>query len=449
MSNYKDKIESVQEVTFPYLNRPIEIYHLKNGHKIVLGYKEGGLLNVSSWVKTGSINENDENSGISHFLEHLMFKGTPKNSAGVFDKTLEAKGGIVNAATWKDYTFYYVTLPKGENNENLELVVELHSDMMLNPLIPDEEVGPVFDIKNPEVAEKRERYVVIEEIRMREDQPWTKTYNELNHNMYQIHPYKRDVIGEAEIIATVPQPVIMDYYKKHYTPENITSILVGEIDFEKAIELMIEKFDFKQERPTEKHILPEVKGLNEPIYLENKSKINTGFLMFGFHGPKATNLKDSILLDILGIVMGEGTSSRLSKNLIEKPKHPVFNVIDCDQYSFKDGNIFFINGNFIPEHKETAISQIKEQIENLQKNLIEDDELTKAKKKLKVRFADSAETVSEIGETIGYYMTVCEDLSLFEQYLKFLEGITKEDIKAAAQKYLDLEKVAISVLLPE
>ena len=84
----------------------------------MLAQKEGGLVNVSSWVKTGSINEDEKNSGISHFLEHLMFKGTTKHKAGDFDKILESKGAIVNAATWKDYTFYYVTLPKGENDKD-------------------------------------------------------------------------------------------------------------------------------------------------------------------------------------------------------------------------------------------------------------------------------------------------------------------------------------------
>ena len=106
-------------INYPYLNKPVEIYERENGHKIVLAYKEGDLVNISSWVKTGSINENDKNNGISHFLEHLMFKGTERFKVGEFDRILEGKGGIVNAATWKDYTFYHVTLPKGKNDENL------------------------------------------------------------------------------------------------------------------------------------------------------------------------------------------------------------------------------------------------------------------------------------------------------------------------------------------
>ena len=125
-------------IEYKYLSRPIEIYERECGHKIVFAHKDGGLVNISTWVKTGSINENDENNGISHFLEHLMFKGTTKYKAGYFDKTLEAKGAIVNAATWKDYTFYYVTLPKGPNNEYFDCALELHADMMCDPIIPPE-----------------------------------------------------------------------------------------------------------------------------------------------------------------------------------------------------------------------------------------------------------------------------------------------------------------------
>ena len=99
-------------VKYPYLTQDVEIYERENGHKIVLAHKEGDLVNVSTWVKTGSINEDDNNNGISHFLEHLMFKGTHKYPAGYFDRTLEAKGAIVNAATWKDYTFLLCNITK-------------------------------------------------------------------------------------------------------------------------------------------------------------------------------------------------------------------------------------------------------------------------------------------------------------------------------------------------
>ena len=203
MENIKNK-----EIRYPFLPSPVEVYERENGHKIVFAKKEGGLVNISSWVKTGSINEDEEINGISHFLEHLMFKGTHKYPAGYFDRTLEAKGAIVNAATWKDYTYYYVTLPKGPDNAYFYEALELHGDMMLDPVIPEKEIGPAFTLCDNTVKEKRERHVVIEEIRMRQDQPWTKVYNEANHNMYKTHPYRRDVIGFAETIASVPRETI-------------------------------------------------------------------------------------------------------------------------------------------------------------------------------------------------------------------------------------------------
>lgn len=442
-------ISKEETILYPYLDEPIKIYKLKNGHTIVLAKKEGELVNISTWVKTGSINENDKNNGVSHFLEHLMFKGTPSHPAGEFDRILEAKGAIVNAATWKDYTFYYVTLPKGENNKYFLETLDLHADMMLNPLLPEDEIGPVFDINNPEIKEKRERYVVIEEIRMRDDQPWTKTYNELNHNMYQCHPYKRDVIGFPEIIATIPRDEIMDYYKTWYSPQNMTTIIVGEIDFEETLELVVEKFNFKEEITNPLMDIKQEEEQTETRYIENKGQISTGFLMFGYHGSKACSMKDTITLDVISLIMGEGKSSRLVKNLIEKPQSPVFNILGTEQYHFRDGNTFFVQGNFNANKKEQALQQIKDEIEVLLKDGVTETELIKAKKRLKVRFADSVETVSDIGENIGYYMTVCDNLSMCSDYLPTLDTITLEDIHKAAQKYLALNKATISVLMPE
>lgn len=440
------KIIDKQTQNYPYLDKPVEIYTLSNGHKIIIANKQGDLVNVSTWVKTGSIHENDEITGISHFLEHLMFKGTPDHPAGEFDRVLEAKGAIVNAATWKDYTFYYVTLPKGEQGEDFRLVLDLHADMMLHPTLPEFEIGPTFKL-DEDAPEKRERYVVIEEIRMRQDQPWTKVYNALNKAMYECHPYKRDVIGTAEVIAGMPRDTIMDYYKNWYTPENMTTIIVGEFDGDEIIDEVIEKFDFKDERACKRPVWEQEKPQAETKYVENTSKINTGFLIFGYHGPTAKNLRDTILLDMVSIILGEGKSSRLQKHLIEQPKEPVFNMVGADQYHFKDGNTFFVQANFHPEHKEKAIEDIKAEIAALSE--ISEDELKKAKKKLKIRFADTAETVSEIGETIGYYFTVCEDLGLFSEYLDIMESITVQDVQNVAKNYLGLDKATISVLIPE
>lgn len=437
-------------VKYPYLTKDVEVYKLENGHTIVLAQKEGGLVNVSSWVQTGSVNEDDKNNGISHFLEHLMFKGTHKHPAGDFDKILEAKGAIVNAATWKDYTFYYVTLPKGENNKDFYEAIELHVDMILDPVIPDYEMGAPFDVKEKNVTDKRERHVVIEEIRMRQDQPWTKVYNTCNKGMYTNHPYRRDVIGTPEIISQVTQQEIMGYYRDFYTPETITTIVVGEFDNEVILEKVIKEFEGKWgERSTKKISTIIDRPIKETKYVEQKSQINSGFMMFGYLGPAACDLKNSTALEIISIILGDGTSSRLYQNLVEKQPEQIFSVVNAEHYQFRDGDNFFIQANFKPEKKDFAIELIKNELNKVQTELVLEEEFAKAKKKIKSQFAQNAETVSEIGETIGYYTTVCKDLSLIEDYLKILEEITISDLKEVAQKYLDLNCASISVLLPE
>lgn len=436
-------------VKYPYLTEDVEIYERENGHKIVLAHKEGELANVSTWVKTGSINEDDNNNGISHFLEHLMFKGTHKHVAGDFDRILEAKGAIVNAATWKDYTFYYVTLPKGQNCEDLNLTIELHADMMLDPILPEKEIGAPFDLNNPEVTDKRERHVVIEEIRMRKDQNWTKVYNACNFNMYKKHPYKRDVIGTPEIISRVTRDEIMNYYKTFYTPENMTTIVVGDFDKEKVLAKVEKEFDFKGRQNAPKRVNEIDSPTDKMIVVENTGKVNTSYLMLGWLGPKANQLKENIEMDIISIILGESTSSRLYQNLIEKHPERIFNMANAEHYQFKDGNNFFVQANFKSDKKEEAIELIKNEVTNLLKNRITEDELAKAKKKIKSRFAYEAETVSEIGENIGYYMTVCEDLKLVEDYLKDLQEISIEDIEKTIRKYLSLDNAVMSLVVPE
>ena len=435
-------------VKYPFLTKEVEIYERENGHKIVLAHKDGDMVQVASWVKTGSINENDENNGISHFLEHLMFKGTNTYKVGEFDRMLESKGAIVNAATWKDYTFYYVTLPRGKDNKDFYLAIDLHADMMMDPVFPAEELGAPFDINDNTVSDKRERHVVIEEIRMRKDQPWTKVYNACNHNMYSSHPYKRDVIGTPDIISRLTREDIDNYYRKFYTPENVTTIIVGDFDHDKVLNMICDKFNFPNRLVSEHKINTIDKPVSQTKYVETFGNVQTSYLMFGWLGPKANELKQSICLNLISILFGDGTSSRLQQNLIEKLPEKIFNFVDSEHYQFKDGNNFFIHANFNSEYKDKAIELIKTELANLLNVKISQEELNKAKKCTKSRFAYSAETVSEIGETIGYYMTVCDDLKLIEEYLSDLESITVEDLENTIKTYLSIDNAVISVLSP-
>ena len=446
MSSVKNLIKQ----PYPFLDEPINIYELDNGHTVILAHKDSEMLNISTWVKTGSINEDDSNTGISHFLEHLMFKGTKRFKAGYFDRTLESRGAIINAGTSKDYTFYYITIPNLD--DNLDVAIDLHSDMMLNACFPDEEIGPSFDFSKEVPSEKRERYVVLEEIKMCEDRPWSRTYEQLNAEMYKKHSYKRKVIGTSEVIASVPREIIYDYYASHYVPSNMTTIVVGDFDKEKVLNSILEKFSFDEKRNTQKPLFVKREQEDEQTetrYVESTHSVNTGFLMFGYKCAPANDMKNTLIMDIIGVVLGDGTSSRLYKNLVEKPENPVFNIIDTSNYALRDGNNFYVQANFEASRKDEAISQVKEQVQNVLDEQITDEEFEKAKKKLKIRFAELSETVSEIGETIGFNITVCDDVSSLNDYLKTLNFITKEDVQETARKYLDINKATISVIMPE
>ncbi len=440
------KIIEKKLVEYPYLPEPLRIITFDNGHKLVLAKKESPMVNISTWVKTGSINENADNNGVSHFLEHLMFKGTHKYKAGEFDCTLERRGGIINAATWKDYTFYYVTIPK----KHLELALHMHADMMVDPILPDDEIGQTFNPNGAVPKDGRERCVVIEEIRMGQDRSWRKVYDALNDKMYEKHPYKRNVIGTKEIIAKIPRDDIMAYYQNFYSPKNMTTIIVGQFNDDEIINKVMEEFKFQNNLP--KKLLSSDERtietlIKNPCVLEDTAEIQTGYIMFGFLADRARNLKETIALDLISVIFGEGKSSRLNRKFIEEPEKPHFYDISTCHYQFKDGDNFFIEANFNPSFKDDVVNEIKNELDLLPE--ISEDELNKAKKRLKVNFAESAETVSEIADTIGHYVTVLEDVSLANEYLKALNEIDVLYLKGVVQKYLSKNQCSISILMPK
>jgi zinc protease len=187
------------------------------------------------------------------------------------------------------------------------------------------------------------------------------------------------------------------------------------------------------------------KPVGNTVYVEDEANINSSFMMFGYLGVPAKDLKNLIALEMLSVILGEGTSSRLYVNLIENSTEQIFNMIDAESYSFRDGSNFFVQANFNPQYKDKAIELVKSEIEKLKQGFTQ-REINKAKKKLKSRFACEVETVSEIGETIGYYMTVCDDLSLAEEYIPICEAMTEADLVEAAKKFLDINNAVISVL---
>ncbi len=441
-------------ISIPYLQEKACRITYDNGFTLVYVPKKGDVFNISTWVKTGSIHEDDQISGISHFLEHLLFKGTERFKPGEFDRLMESMGAIINAATWKDFTYYYVTGPQGSNQKNFDLALDMHADMMLHSTIPNEEVGPPYDPLDPNYqGEKRERSVVIEEIGMREDQPWTKIYNSVNHMMYpDQHPYQRDVIGTRQIIGKVPRDTIYHYYRTWYTPEHMTTIIVGNFDLD-TLEAKVQRhFDFSNLPMTPGHMLNNIPTPrpNGKRYEEIPGEYQTAFFITGYHGPNPKDLKDTIALDVVSHILGESRSSRLNQALIEKPSHPLFNYVSTGQSTFKLGNVFFVQGNFNTHDPQAALKQVHEEVERmLTADPITQNEFQRAVKKLRVDFAETSETASGIAESIGESMTLLNDMSLYIDYLNALNQLDVATVNAVARKYLSPDNTYTSVLVPE
>jgi zinc protease len=461
-----ERMREHQSIQIPYLSEPAKVVTYENGFTFVFVPKQGDVFNVSTWVKTGSLNEDDRINGISHFLEHLMFKGTERFKPGEFDKAMESMGAVINAATWKDFTFYYITGPKGRTDghpigENFELALDMHADMMLGSTIPTEEVGPPYDPFDPNYkGEKRERSVVIEEISMREDQPWTKIYNSVNHMMYQDgHPYQRDVIGTRAIIGGIPRETIYDYYRRWYSPSNLTTIVVGDFDFNALEERICRTFDFKKFGiPSDtKPSTVKSSDYKAPVkkqFDEIKGEYQTTFFIVGYHGPEASNLPESIALDVVSHVLGESRSSRLTQALLEKPANPVYNYVSTGQSTFKLGNVFFIQGNFNTSEEigsaKDILKQVGDEVEKLlTTEPITEDEFRRAVKKLKVTFAETSETASGIAEAIGESITVAGTLDAYLNYQHVLNELTLEQVNAAARKYLSKDKAYTSLMVAD
>ena len=241
----------------------------------------------------------------------------------------------------------------------------------------------------------------------------------------------------------------MDYYKKFYTPNNITTVVVGDLNPEEIIPQIASEFDFKgRVNSLQKEFLPDTQPVGGK-YIEQYSKINTGFLMFGYLGAKAVDVRTSMILEMICSILGDGISSRLYQELIEKLPEQVFNGVSSYYYSFKDGGNIFIQANFKPEAKETVILKLKEQIKKFYTEGISEKELKKVKKRIKADFASASETVSDIADTIGDFMTVYGDLKYIEDYINTIDTITAEEIKMTAQKYINVENAVISILMPE
>ncbi len=406
-----------------------QMYKLENGQTVVVQeVRNNPIVTIDTWIKTGSIDEDDSNNGVAHFLEHLFFKGTKNLQPGEFDKILETKGAITNAATSKDFTHYYITIP----SKDFDLAMELHGDMIMHPLIPRNEM-------------EKERKVVLEEINKDLKSPTRIMQENLNSMMYTTHPYKRKVIGRSDVIETITRDQVLSFYNANYTPSNMITIIVGDVNPEHAVERVKQIFNSETKKQT-KNIYQKEDPLTKQQKKVEYIKTESGYMVIGFRGTPIEN-KDAYALDVLATILGDGRSSVLNQVLKEK-KRLAFSV-NAGNSTMRDDGIFYISANFEPEKCKQVQDTIFEEINKIQSKGITDEQLNLAKNIIERTTHYSRESITNIATEIGYTMALTNDIKFYDSYLNKIKCVSKEDVKKVAEKYLGINKSAVSIILPE
>lgn len=409
--------------------KELSVYKLDNGQTVIIEQiKNNPIVTIDTWIKTGSINETDKNTGISHFLEHLFFKGTQNHPCGEFDKILESKGAITNAATSKDFTHYYITIA----SNYFDLALALHADMLLNPQIPRKEM-------------EKERKVVIEEIAKSANVPNTICYENLNKLLYATHPYKRRVIGSQAVIENVTREEILDYYKAHYTPSNMVTLVVGDVEPAHALEIIKKEFNVPYKKPVVKQYKRE-KMLTEQKRITTYADKSTGYMMIGFRGVSLTE-SDSYALDVLATILGSGRTSKLYQSLKEQKQ--LVNSISAMEASLKDDGMFIIQSSFVPQNCKKVEKAIFEEISNIKSKGVTETELNTAKKMIESDTYYARESVTNIATEMGYITTISGDIQYYKDYIKNINKVSADDVKRVANKYLTQNNSAVSIVLPK
>ncbi|MDD3435700.1 MAG: pitrilysin family protein [Candidatus Gastranaerophilales bacterium] len=404
-------------------------YKLDNGQTVIIKQvKNNPIVTIDTWIKTGSINENEQNNGVSHFLEHLFFKGTKTHPPGEIDRILEAKGAQTNAATSKDFTHYYIVIP----SKYFDLAMDLHSDMLLNPLIPRKEL-------------EKERKVVMEEIAKDANNPEEKVYENLIQMLYTTHPYKRKVIGTNEIVGKITREEILSYYNTHYGPQNMVTIVVGDVEPQHALNKIIEGFRTEPRKIIKNNNKPEKQLCTKQVKIDYQP-VQGGYLLIGYRSVNAVDA-DVYALDVLAAILGEGRSSVFYQTVKEQKQ--LAYSISANNATFREDGIFTIDANFVPGNQDKLEKAIIEEISKIQKNGVTPEQLKIAQSIIERNTYYDRESTSNIASEMGYTMVLTDNPKYYDEYLNNIQKVTVYDIKKVANTYLDENKSAVSIVLPE
>ncbi|MGA3173433.1 MAG: pitrilysin family protein [Syntrophorhabdales bacterium] len=403
---------------------------LKNGLRCIIDRRKGtGVVAVQIWVKVGSASETERTAGISHFIEHLIFKGTDSGEGYEIAPKIEAMGGSINAFTSYDDTVYHIVVPR----DALETGLRLLADSVAHPAFPEKEL-------------EKEKKVILEEIKMGEDDPQRKLFKELFLASYPGHPYGRPIIGYPVSVSAIGRSDILSYFSEHYRPSRMAVVAVG--DFEEKTILDILDGDLSRPEPDGKGAKPEPP---RPAGPQDRSRIiekevAESYLALSYPiGPFAD--RDTPALDVLGKVLTDGDSSRLQAVL----KHKEGLVTDTDSYVFTplERGIFVLLATFKGREYERVAEAIEREIGRIAEEGVEPWEVEKAKNIVRASYVYGAESVQGKARQLGTFETLTHDPFYGDEYLSAVERVSGEDLRSVIGAYLRREGRAMVAVLPK
>jgi zinc protease len=388
------------------------------------------VASVQAWCATGSIDEDAHlGAGLSHILEHMLFKGTKTRSTNEIAQKIQDVGGYINAYTSFDRTVFWIDVPK----DGVATALGVLTDAMMNSTLPPEEY-------------RKEQEVIRREFAMGMDDPDRVAGLLLFGTAYQRHPYRFPVIGEIEIYNQLTQEQVMQYYKTRYVPNNLTFIVVGDVDAEKVRQQLTESFTPYPEKSLKPVFIPA-----EPPQL-GRREVHREFptelthLSLAWHIPEVTN-PDVPALDLLSTILGDGRSSRLYRRVREEAGLAF--GIGAFSYTPGDPGLFGIDATVDPKKREAAEQLVMGIVDEVKQAGVTADELTKAKKITLSHHLGALTTMRGQASDIGSNWLLTRNLNFSRDYLAAVQKVTLDDIKRVAANYLTDSNLTVVSLNPK
>ncbi len=404
---------------------------LPNGLKVLLKEEhKAPVVTFQVWYKVGSRNEKLGTTGMSHMLEHMMFKGTKKYGPKTFSQTVQRNGGNDNAFTGKDYTAYFETFAA----DRIAISLDLESDRMENLLIDPKEFEP-------------ERKVVMEERRMRtDDDPTATMVEEMTAAAFIAHPYEWPVIGWMADIGNITRDDLYTHYRRYYAPNNATVVVVGDFDA-KQLMPQIEKYFGRiprgQDPPKVAAVEPKQLG-ERRIVVKKQAELAAVFA--GYHTPDIKH-PDAYALEVLQGILSSGRSSRLYKSLVYEKQIALYAGGDYDDIA-NDPNLFYLYAGVMPGKSTDEVEKsLYAEIDRFKQELVTDEELQKAKNQIEAGFIMGQDSVFNQAMQLGEFETVAS-WKLLDRYVGNIRAVTREDVQRVAKQYFSEDNRTVGILVP-